>query len=125
MELSFDELKEKEVINLSNGKRLGHIVDLIFDLKETKVRGIIVPGEKKLFKKSEDIFISFRQIKTIGDDVVLVDVRDNKYYEKQGNSRTYQVAGASVASRPVMSREKYKKGRSFIRFRRISNSKYI
>ena len=52
MELSFEELREKEVINIYNGKKLGHIIDLVFDISIGKMLGIVVPGDKKLFKKS-------------------------------------------------------------------------
>lgn len=125
MEISFDELREKEVVNIKNGKKLGHIIDLIFDMKTGQIRGIIVPGDKKLFKKSDDIFISIKQIRTIGDDVVLIEIKGYDYNKSQltsqnmGDYRCYE-------SEEYMTNQdlKYKKGNSFIRYRRINNNKY-
>ena len=72
MDISLSELKEKEIINVFDGKKLGHIIDILFDIENGLVRGIVVPGEKKFFKKSEDIFIPLELIKKIGEDVILV-----------------------------------------------------
>ena len=48
-DLTFCELREKEVINIVDGKKLGRILDIAFTRQGTIV-GIIVPGEKKFFK---------------------------------------------------------------------------
>ena len=72
MEITFSLLRSKEVINLFDGKRLGRMIDVSFEKESGKVLGFIVPAEKKLFKKQEDIFIPLELIKKIGDDVVLV-----------------------------------------------------
>ena len=50
MEVSFSELKEKEIINVLDGKKLGRIIDILFDNASGVVRGVIIPGEKKLFR---------------------------------------------------------------------------
>ena len=42
MEISFTELKEKEVINVFDGKKLGRIVDILFDCISGEVKGIVV-----------------------------------------------------------------------------------
>ena len=46
METSFCELKAKEVVNIVDGKRLGHITDLVFETHCGKILGLVVPGEK-------------------------------------------------------------------------------
>ena len=53
MDISFNDLRNKEVINLTDGSRMGHIVDLIFNNEAGVVVGFLVPGERRLFKKSE------------------------------------------------------------------------
>ena len=77
MEISFIELKEREVINVEDGKSYGRVTDMVFTYPEGRVQGIMVPGKKgfNLFKSCPDIFIDFRRIRTIGDDVILVDMR--------------------------------------------------
>lgn len=72
MEISYSELRCKEVVNTQNGARMGKMIDMIIDTNGKNVLGIVVPGVKKLFKGSEDIFIPWRSIAKIGTDVILV-----------------------------------------------------
>ena len=77
MELTFCELRAKEVINVCDGKRLGNIIDMVFDSCCAKVLGFIVPAEKTLFsflKSSNDIFIPYNKIRKIGKDIILVEL---------------------------------------------------
>ena len=78
MEISFTELKEKEVINVFDGKKLGRIVDILFDCISGEVKGIVVPGERKLFHKNEDLFVPLNRLKKIGNDVILVVLQNSK-----------------------------------------------
>ena len=72
MEITFNTLRSKEVVNLYDGRRLGRIIDIAFDKRTGRVLGFIMPGLKKVLKKSEDLFIPLDLIKKIGDDVILV-----------------------------------------------------
>ena len=78
MEASFLELKAKQVINTVDGKCLGHITDIIFDVVCAKALGFIVPqpnqGFLGLFKGGKDIFIPFDCVCKIGVDVILVEL---------------------------------------------------
>ncbi len=74
MEISYSELRSKEVVNLQNGARLGKIIDMIVDSNGKSVLGVVVPGVKKLFRHSEDIFVPWCNISKIGDDVILVSL---------------------------------------------------
>lgn len=79
MELSFNELKKRDVINIADGKCLGRMTDLKLCFPEGILVGISVPGRKskgifKFFDKSE-IFIEVSRIVKIGGDVILVDMR--------------------------------------------------
>ena len=85
MEISLTELKEKEVINVYDGKRLGRILDLVFDAQTGIVSGIVVPGEKKLFKKNDGFFIPLEKIKRIGDDVILIGLQFQAGFQSSGN----------------------------------------
>lgn len=121
MDISFNELRSKEIINLSDGSRMGHIIDLIFSGETGCVLGLLAPGEKRIFKKSEDIFIPLEKVRRIGDDVILVrvdlgDNYSNKYHSKRKDKKAVYVSGASV-------RLKNKDG-SFIRYRKLDNKKY-
>ena len=77
MENSFLELRSKEVINVTDGKKLGHIVDIVFELPSGKIKGLVVPICEKgfnLFKSPQQVFITFDQIFKIGTDTILVEV---------------------------------------------------
>ena len=78
MEASFLELKAKQVINTVDGKCLGHITDIVFDVVCAKALGFVVPqpnqGFLGLFKSGKDIFIPFDCVCKIGVDVILVEL---------------------------------------------------
>ena len=74
MELTFNDLRAKEVINTQDGKRLGKVCDLVFCYPENKILGIVVPGGKTFALKREEFFIDLRNVVKIGDDVILVNV---------------------------------------------------
>ena len=74
MEISYNELRQKEIVNVLCGKRMGKLTDLIFSTNTKKVLGIVVPSEHKLFRQREDFFIPWENITKIGDDVILVSV---------------------------------------------------
>lgn len=72
------ELRCKEVVNVLDGRKLGHIIDIIFDLASARVLGILVPGEKtgwNVFKSTNQLFIPFGCIVRIGEDAILVEVQ--------------------------------------------------
>lgn len=80
MESSFLELRCKEVVNVVDGKRLGHIVDIVFELQSGNICGLVVPGDKNfwnVFKSGGEIFIPYSQICKIGDDTILVELYSN------------------------------------------------
>ena len=75
METSFSELRAKVVINLTDGRRLGHIIDLIFEQNSARILGVVVPGSRSgVFKGREDIFIPYQCICKIGLDTILVEL---------------------------------------------------
>lgn len=121
MDISYNELKSKEIINLADGKKLGHVIDVIFDSVNGKVRGIIVPGEKKIFRKSEDIFIPLEKVRKIGDDVVLIRYENNGYYAQNPYPVTVTTQNARIMPPISQSRSN---GGSYIRYRPLNNNKY-
>lgn len=71
------DFRQKEVINVRDGKRLGYVIDMEFNLYEGRISAIVVPGPNKLLgflKGDEDLIIPWERIKKIGDDVILVDI---------------------------------------------------
>ncbi len=74
MEISYNELRSKEVVNTRSGSRLGRVCDIVINSSTKCVLGIVVPGERRLFRAREDIFIPWNRICKIGLDVILVDI---------------------------------------------------
>ena len=80
METSFLELRCKELVNVVDGRRLGHIVDVVFNLENGCMLGVVVPGEKNfwnVFKGGMELFIGISQIVKVGEDAVLVELFAN------------------------------------------------
>ena len=73
MELSFSELRAKEVVNTQDGRKLGRVCDLVFCYPENRVIGIVVPDGKSFLKK-EERFVAMKDIVRIGEDVILVNL---------------------------------------------------
>lgn len=77
MDTSFLELRCKEVVNVVDGRKLGHVIDVVFNLSSGCVQGIVVPGERSFwsfFKSVTDLFISLSQIVKVGEDAILVEL---------------------------------------------------
>lgn len=73
------ELREREVVNVIDGKRLGLASDLEIDVETGRIKAIVVPGPGKflkMFGKSEEFVIPWEWIKKIGVDVILVEARN-------------------------------------------------
>lgn len=79
------DLKQKEVINVCDCKRLGCVSDLIFDECTGCIEAIIVPGIGKIcgiFGRDTEYIIPWRQIKQIGPDIILVEIDEEKVLKK-------------------------------------------
>jgi YlmC/YmxH family sporulation protein len=74
MELSFSQLRAKEVINTQDGRKLGKTCDIVLCYPENRWVGIIVPGNRGFCAKKNDLFIELKRIVKIGEDVILVNV---------------------------------------------------
>lgn len=78
MGMKFTQLQCKEVICVSDGRRLGFIADVIVEIPEGNITAIVVPGPCKclgLWGRQEDFFIPWRCICRVGPDIVLVDIK--------------------------------------------------
>lgn len=73
----FCELKEKEVINICDGCRLGYVCDLEFERTSGKIIAIIIPEEGKcwsIFSHPREYRVPWKCITKIGDDIILIQV---------------------------------------------------
>lgn len=71
------DFKHKEVINITDGRRLGFVQDVTANLETGTITSIIVPGNSKLlniFSSGNEIVIPWDNVKCIGDDLILVQI---------------------------------------------------
>jgi len=81
MSTNFTDLHCKEVICVSDGRRLGFISDARIDLPEGHILAIIVPGPCRLlglWGRKDDYVIPWHCIRRIGPDIVLVDIKPDE-----------------------------------------------
>ena len=79
------ELKRKEVINISDCKRLGYVGDVDFDVRTGCVLALIVPGPGCIcgfLGHEKEYVIPFGSVCQIGEDIILVDVKRKDVEEK-------------------------------------------
>lgn len=83
MGTSFCAIRQKNIINVVDGKNLGRAHDLLFD-EDGCVKGLVVPGCSSSFwgmAKSDTIFIPWKRVCKIGDDVILVELDNNANFD--------------------------------------------
>ena len=78
--MNLSDLQDKEIIDISTGRKVGSIVDVIISRKGEISK--LVLEERKMAKKifssgKENNTITWNKIIKIGDDIILVDC-DNK-----------------------------------------------
>lgn len=70
-----DELKSKQVVCLKDGCVLGYVSDVELDVDTGELVSIIIFGKPRFFGilgREEDIVISWKNIKVIGSETILV-----------------------------------------------------
>ncbi|TXL67605.1 YlmC/YmxH family sporulation protein [Cerasibacillus terrae] len=85
--ITLSELQLKEVITINNGKRLGHLSDLEIDPHYGNILAIIIylRDGNAFFGKQEELIIYWEQIITIGDDVILIEEREDSTVYQHDN----------------------------------------
>lgn len=75
--MTFSELRQKDVVNVCDGRRLGKPMDVVLN-DAACIEALVVPsggGLMNLIKQDrEGCLIPWRRILRIGDDVILVDI---------------------------------------------------
>lgn len=77
--IKISEFQLKDVVNVSNGKKLGNIGDIDINIQTGKIDAVIIGGAGKVlgfFGRDEDIVIPWKNILKIGEDVILVRHKD-------------------------------------------------
>ncbi|MCL2095522.1 MAG: YlmC/YmxH family sporulation protein [Oscillospiraceae bacterium] len=88
-----NDLRDKEVINICDGRKLGCVDDVEVDIVSGRLISIIVPCDGRLFGfvRSKSLVILWDSIEKIGDDIILVKI-DVKEYAFRGEGIEFERA---------------------------------
>ena len=81
MESRIAELRDKEVIDVSDGSRFGYVGDVEVDLETGKIRSLVVPGRLRLFGllgREEDRLFPWEAVRRFGEDIILVEAAERR-----------------------------------------------
>ena len=76
MDCRIRDMRNKEVINICDGCRLGFVADMEIRLPDGQVCAVIVYGPCRffgLFGRGEEFFIPWDAIRQMGDDIILIE----------------------------------------------------
>ena len=88
MDCCLTELRNKEVINVYTGKRLGFVSDVEMDVKDARLLSILVPGEGSLFGRGPSLRIPWTCIEHVGEDLIIVNIKDPAICERSSRGRS-------------------------------------
>ncbi|KEZ50006.1 MULTISPECIES: YlmC/YmxH family sporulation protein [Metabacillus] len=75
--MNISEFQTKDVVNVSDGKKLGMVSDFDINVTTGKIQAVFISGPGKVlgfFGKEEEVIVPWRNIVKIGEDVILVRV---------------------------------------------------
>jgi YlmC/YmxH family sporulation protein len=74
------DLRDREVINICDGRRLGYVYDVEIDICCGKVVALVVPEERCGFSFAHvtEIKIPWDKIERIGEDIILVTLAEHE-----------------------------------------------
>lgn len=74
--MHLSDLQTKDIVSVSDGKKIGNIVDVIID-DNGNMESLIVQRSKifnNLFNGNSEIEVKWKQISKIGEDVILINL---------------------------------------------------
>lgn len=92
MRLTLDDIKGKEVINLTDGTCFGFPGDIVIETETKSVLALVIKGRFKffgLFGREDDVMISWEKIDTIGTDTILVKTGPEYAASKQRKKSSF------------------------------------
>ena len=73
--MRLSDLQNKDIVSMADGKRIGNIIDVLFD-EQGRMLSLIVSTSKFFrFFNSNEIEVKWSQISKIGEDVILIDLK--------------------------------------------------
>ena len=79
--MRFFDIRQKEVINIKDGCRMGFVSDMERDKATGGVKRLIIPGPARIlgvFGREQEYRVDWANVKQIGDDIILVECETAK-----------------------------------------------
>lgn len=76
MDTAFEELKHKQVINITNGHRLGFVREVETDADDERLLALRLPGEGGTPRHRKELIIPWTCIEHIGDEIIVVNLKE-------------------------------------------------
>ena len=75
--MRLSELQNKNLVNVSNGKNIGNIIDVNIDYQSGNIKSFIIESKGSILtflNKDNDMEVKWNDIQKIGEDVILVNM---------------------------------------------------
>lgn len=82
--MKISQFQTKDIVNLSDGKKLGVLSDLEIELSTGQIEAIVVSEHGKwmnMFQREAEIVIPWHKIKKVGTDLIFVDYKSQKEHD--------------------------------------------
>ena len=79
--MRFYEFKQKEVINIKDGTRLGYVSDFEMCKEKGHTKRLIIPGPARIFGvfgREQEYRVDWEHVKQVGDDLILIECETDK-----------------------------------------------
>ncbi len=92
---SIDEMRNKEVVDINTGERLGYIDDAVIDVSAGTAEKLLIYGGSRffgLFGRDDDVVIKCSEVKVIGSDIILVERNntDNRAESTKNRKKSFE-----------------------------------
>ncbi len=87
MNCRLSDLRYKEVVSVTDGRRLGYVCDAEIDIATGQLLSLIVPGPCRffgLFWREDDYILPYTCISRIGDDIILIETKGEQRRGRRG-----------------------------------------
>ncbi len=90
MRCTLSDIRNKEVINIKTGKKIGYVDDVEFDSEKLTLKSLIIFGGNKFFGflgHDNDTIIKCKDISLIGTDTILIASEETECTKNNDESR--------------------------------------
>ena len=72
--MRLSDLQDKDIVNISDGKKIGSIIDVNIDEEGTMKSLVVEESKFTLFNNKNEMEVLWKQIEKIVEDVILVKI---------------------------------------------------